>query len=136
MTDGCTYCGFKHCGQLRRMGNELTIVAALTEQLVRVGFLEISSTDFRTWDLRCDCKNRDARTMSFKQAIDQVQVAWTTAPGTNGEFASQMGFRAGRKSRGLFVPRMNPFDVTTPANRVSYSVEAIAHNTVNSTHPS
>jgi hypothetical protein len=21
MTDGCTYCGFKHCGQLRRMGN-------------------------------------------------------------------------------------------------------------------
>jgi hypothetical protein len=50
--------------------------------------------------------------MSFKQAVDQVQVAWTTAPRTNGEFASQMGFRAGRKSCGLFVPHMNPFDVT------------------------
>jgi hypothetical protein len=72
--------------------------------------------------------------MSFKQAVDQVQVAWTATPGTNGEFAGQMGFRAGRKSRSLFVPHMNPFDVTTPANRVSYSVEAIAHNAVDSTH--
>jgi len=39
---------------------------------------------------------------SFKQAVDQVQVARTATPGTNGERASQMGFRAGRKSRGLF----------------------------------
>ena len=72
--------------------------------------------------------------MSFKQAVDQVQVAWTATPSTNGEFAGQMGFRAGRKSRSLFVPRVNPFDVTVLANRVSYSIEAIAHNAVNSTH--
>jgi hypothetical protein len=72
--------------------------------------------------------------VTIKQTVDEVQVAWTTAPGTNGEFAGQMGFRAGRKSCGLFVPRMNPFDVTAPANRVSYSIEAVAHNTVDSTH--
>jgi hypothetical protein len=60
MTDGCTYRGFKHGGQLRWMGNKLAIVAALTEQLVGVGLLEISSTDFRTWDLRRDSKNWNA----------------------------------------------------------------------------
>jgi hypothetical protein len=34
------------------------------------------------------------------------------------------------------VPRVNPFDVTAPSNRVGYSIEAVAHNTINSTHPS
>jgi hypothetical protein len=63
-----------------------------------------------------------------------VQVAWTATPGTNGEFAGQMRFRAGRKSRSLFVPHMNPFDVTALANRVGYSIEAIAYNAVDSTH--
>jgi hypothetical protein len=74
--------------------------------------------------------------VSFKQTVDQVQIAWTTAPGTNGELASQMGFSAGRKSRSLFVPRVNPFNVAASSNRVGYSIEAIAHNTINSTHPS
>ena len=54
----------------------------------------------------------------------------------SGELASQMGFRAGCKSCSLFVPRVNPFNVTAPANRVGYSIKAIAHNTINSTHPS
>src|SRR5215469_8894373 len=97
------------------MRNKLTIVATLTEQLVRAGLLEITPTDFRAWDLRCDCKNRKTRAMSFKQAVDEVQVTWTATPGTNSEFAGQMGFRAGRKSRSLFMSCMYPFDIATLA---------------------
>jgi hypothetical protein len=68
--------------------------------------------------------------MSFKQAVDQVQVAWTATPSTNREFARQMGFRAGGKSRSLFMSCMYPFDIATLAQRVRYAVEAIADNTV------
>ncbi len=41
-----------------------------------------------------------------------MQVAGSTATGTDRKLAGEMGFAGGGESRRLLVPDMNPFDLT------------------------
>jgi hypothetical protein len=43
-----------------------------------------------------------------------------------------MRFSTGCKSWGLFVSPVNPIDITTLAQRVSYAVKAITYNAIDS----
>ena len=70
--------------------------------------------------------------MGVKQAVDQVQIAGSATTGTNGERTSEMSLSAGCKSGGLFVSRMYPFDVTAPAQCVSYPIKAVANDSIDS----
>jgi hypothetical protein len=69
--------------------------------------------------------------MSIEQPVDEMQVAWSAAAGADRERVCKMGFTGGSESCGLFVPNMNPFDLTLAAQRVGKPIKAIADNSVN-----
>ena len=48
-------------------GDQFAIVAALAEQMLRVGFLEIPRTDLGRRDLRGDCEHRHARSVTIEK---------------------------------------------------------------------
>ncbi len=97
-----------------------------------MGFLEISGADFGRGDLRSNRKHGNARALAVEQAIDEVQIAGPAAPSTNGELTCQVRFGAGRESRHLLVPDMDPFDLTLSPQSVGEAVEAIADDAIDS----
>jgi len=62
------------------MGNQLAVVAALREELFRVGLLKVSTPDFAARNLRGDRQNGNAAAMTVVEAVDQVQVPGTQLP--------------------------------------------------------
>jgi hypothetical protein len=106
-------------------------MAAFPKKLIRMRFLEITSTNFLGRDLRCNCENRDTRPVAVKQPVDQMQVARTAATRANSEFAGDMSFRASGKGCSLFVASMNPLDITSFAQGFCQPIQAIADNTIN-----
>src|SRR5215510_7917786 len=61
-----------------------------------------------------------------------MQIAWAAASCTDRQFSCEVGLGAGCKGGGLFVPYMNPLNLVLPANRISYAVERVARNAINS----
>jgi len=59
-------------------------MAALCEEMFRMSFLKIVTTDFLAWNLSRDGKHRNAVTMAIIKAVDQVQVSGAAA----GQFAA------------------------------------------------
>jgi hypothetical protein len=57
-----------------------------------------------------DCQNRRAVALTVEQAVDQMKVSWTAAPGAHSKAAGKMSLSPRRKSRGLFMPHVNPVD--------------------------
>src|SRR5580698_7867441 len=64
--------------------------------------------------------------MTVEQAVDQMQIAGSTAAGTNRKIAGQMRFGTRRKSGHFFVPHMDPFDVFAATHYVGQAVETVA----------
>src|SRR5258707_14062320 len=96
-----------------------------------MGFLEISGAEFGRRDLRCNGKHRDARPLTIEQAIDEEQIAGSAASGADGKLSRQVRFGAGRESRDLLVPDMNPLDLALPTNRIGQPVQAVADDAIN-----
>jgi len=116
------------------MADHLAKVAAFSEELIGVGFLEIAATNFRRWDLGGDGENWNTRAMAIEQAIDQMKVARPAAPGANCKFACEMGLSASREGRCLFMPGVDPFDVLANPQRLGQSVQAVAYDAIDATH--
>jgi len=57
-------------GHLLGMGNQLAVVAALREELFRVGLLKVSTPDFAARNLRGDRQNGNAAAMTVVEAVD------------------------------------------------------------------
>src|SRR5271167_16416 len=68
--------------------------------------------------------------MTVKQAIDEVQIAWSAAAGADREITRQMRLRTRGKGRVLLVPDMNPFDLSLATKRVCQTIEAIADDAI------
>src|SRR6516165_8721424 len=97
-----------------------------------MGFLKVAAADFGRRDLRGNAEHRHARSVTIEQAIDQVQIARSAAPGADSEFAHQMRLGASRKTGNLLVPEMHPLDLALAPDRVGQPVQAIADNAENS----
>jgi hypothetical protein len=106
----------------------------LTEEIFRVGFLEIVTSNFRTGNLCGDRQHRDTASVAIVESVDQVEISGTTATGTYGQLPREVGFRAGGKRCGLFMPHMNPVQSLPTANRVGDAVEGIAGKSVDALH--
>src|SRR5580658_8133582 len=76
---------FKDPRHLARSGDEFAIMAALFEKRRRMCFLEIPRADLGRGDLGRNRQNRNARAMTVKQTIDQVEIARPAASGANRE---------------------------------------------------
>src|SRR6266478_7931696 len=116
------------------IGNQLDIMAAIPEQAFRMCCLEIIDPDFAAGDVGRDCQNRHAVALAVEQAVDQMKVAWTTAPGAHSKASGKMTFSPGRKSRGLFMTHVNPVDRLSSPQRVSKAVERVSHHSVDALH--
>ena len=100
-----------------------------------MGFLKIGCTDLRGWNVRGDRQHRHARAMAIEQAVDEMEVAWSATSGADGDFSGQMGFRAGGEGRDLFMPDVNPLDLSLAANRIGEAVQAVTDNAVDALDP-
>ena len=115
---------------LRCGRHELAIVTAFLEQRLGMCLLEIPAADLGAWDLRGDCEHRHARAVAVKKAVDEVQVAWPAASGTDRELAGQVCLGAGREGADLFVPHMDPLDLALAADSVGQTVQAVTDNPI------
>jgi len=111
-------------------------MAALREEMLRVGFLKVSAADFVTRNLSCNGKDGNTAAMTVIESVDQMKVSRTAAPRADGQLARQVGLGAGRECSRLFVAQMNPFELPSSANRIRDSVQRITTDTVHPPHSS
>ena len=125
----------RHLHQPGKLGGhtgQFAVDAALAEQFLRMGLLEVFATDLVARNVRRDRQHRHAAAVGVEQAIDQVQVAWPAAGRAHRELAGK-GRLAGRGERGgLLVAYVFPGDCAVPAQRVGESVQGITGDAV---HP-
>src|SRR5580704_4624727 len=100
--------------------------------MFRMGFLEVSTSDFRARNLRRDGQYRDSAALTVVEAVDQVHVSRPAASGAYGQFAGEMCLCTGGECAGFFIAHADPFDVVASANRIGDAIQRIAWNTVNS----
>ncbi len=116
----------QHVRHLLGVGHQLDKVAALLEQLLGMGLLEVVQADLGGGDLCGNGQHRHVVAMAIEQAIDQVQVAGAAAAGAYGQFAGGGGFGTGGKRGHFFVAHMHPLDAVHGAQGVGQAVEAVA----------
>jgi hypothetical protein len=56
--------------------------------------------------------------VTIKQTIDEVQIARSTAPCADGELTRQMRLGANGKGGNLFMPDMEPLDLSVAADGI------------------
>jgi hypothetical protein len=95
-----------------------------------MGFLEISGAEFGRRDLRGNGKHRQARPLTIEQAIDEVQIARSTATGADRKLSRHVRFAAGGESCDLLVPHMHPFYLSLAADRIGQAVQAVADDAI------
>lgn len=101
-------------------------MAALAEQLLRMGFLKIAAADFAGWDVGGDGQHRDMVAMTVKQTVNQMQVARSAGAGADRQLAGQLRFRASGESGDLFVPGGHPVDGAHAVKAIAQSIEGIS----------
>ena len=121
----------KHAGHLFRLRNKFAIVAALCEEMFRMGLLEVSASYFIARDLRCDGENRYSAAVTVVEPVDQVQISGTATSSTNCQLSGEMGFRTRRKRCRFFMAQMDPLQFSGCSNRVGDAVERITRNSKN-----
>jgi len=68
--------------------------------------------------------------VTVEQAIDEVKVAGSAAPRADSKLTCQMSLGTGRECGDFFVAHVNPLDLSLPSDRVSQTIEAVAHNAI------
>lgn len=117
-------------GHLLRTGDHLAVVAALAEQLVGVGLLEVAEADLAGRDVRGEGEDRGHGPVGVVQTVDEVEVAGPAGAGAGGEPAGDLCLGAGGEGGGLLVPDVDPVDGGVAAHRVDDGVEAVADHAV------
>jgi len=108
----CTDRILQHIRELARIRDQLAIMTAFAEQVLRMGFLEIAAADLGRRNLRRDRQHGNTAAMRVEQAVDQMQIARTAGARADRKAAGHLGFTGGRKGCDLLVPDMDPFDGT------------------------
>ena len=130
LLDGFAHGDAQQSGHLLGRGDVLDVDAAVTEQLGRVGLLEVVRADLVTGDLGGDGQHGNPRTLGVEEPVDEVEVAGSAAAGADREFTGQGGLAAGGEGSGLLVADVNPFELRVHAEGIGESVERISRDAV------
>jgi hypothetical protein len=114
--------------------DELAVVAALFEERLRMGLLEVAAADLRGWNLRRNCQDRHPRAVGIEQPIDQMQVAGSATAGADGEITRELRLRSRCKRRHLLVSHMDPLDVAATAYDIGKPIQAVADDAIDAFH--
>ncbi len=79
------------------MGNDFTVVAAIPENVVGLGLLEILAADLAAGNLRGDRQHGHTIPLAIVEAIDEVRVPRPATAGTDRQIARQVRLSPGRK---------------------------------------
>src|SRR6266446_6170259 len=71
--------GLEHARHLLRVRHRLAVVAAVLEQSLRMGFLEIPGTNFDARNLSSNRKHRHSTAMAIVEPVDEMQIAGAAA---------------------------------------------------------
>ena len=99
-----------------------------------MGLLEIAAADLGRGDVRGDAEHGYTGAVTIEQAVDEVQIARSAAPGADRELTRQMRLGAGREGSDLLVPDMDPFDLPLAAYRIRQTVQAVTDNSIDAVH--
>jgi hypothetical protein len=135
LRDGGLHGNLQDTGHLLGMGHQFTVMTALGEEMLRVGFLEISASDFFAWNLRRNRQHWDATAMAVIESVYQVQVSRPATSGTHRQMPGQMSIRSRRERGGFLVSHGNPLDVIPRADRIGNAVQGVTGQSVNPLHP-
>ncbi len=127
---GLPDCDLQRTRHLVGAGDQLAIVAALLEQRLRVGFLEIAGADLGRRYLCGDAEHGDPRAVAVEQAVDEMQITGPAAAGADGELTRQMRLGARRESCDLLVAHVDPLDLALAPQRVGQPVQAVADDAI------
>ncbi|RML84546.1 hypothetical protein ALQ89_06473 [Pseudomonas amygdali pv. tabaci] len=116
---------FQHTGELLGVADQFDEVAALLEQLLRVGFLKVIQADFRGRNVRSNRQHRHAVAMAVVQAIDQVQVARSAAACTDRQLAAGCRLGTGGEGCDFFMTGVHPANRIGAFQAVGQAVEAV-----------
>lgn len=120
--------------QLLRAVDHLAVVAAIDEQPLGMGLLEVAAADLGAGDLRGQREHRRAGAVRVVQALDQVGVAGAAASGADREPPGDLRLGGGGERAGLLVAHVYPLDAVGAADGVHDRVEAVAHDPVDPPH--
>lgn len=126
LADGC----LKDAWHLIGARDQLTIVATLSKEDLGMAILKVPHADLCGRNVCSDRKHWHARTMTIKKAVDEMEIAWPAASGTDGELAGQMCLGTGRKGGHFLVPDMNPVDASVTADRIGKAIQAIPNDSI------
>ena len=115
----------KICGSWPGIGDKLDVMAAILEQALGMGRLEVVDADFAAGDVRGYGKDRHAAALTIEKAVDQMQVAGTAAAGADREISSHMRFGACCEGGSLLVPHMDPINRLSPSQGIGKAVEEV-----------
>src|ERR1700756_4760632 len=90
--DGGLHGNLQDTWHLFGMGYQFTVMTALGEEMLRVGFLKISASYFAAWNLRRNRQHRDTTAMAVVESVDQMQVSRPATSGTHRQLPSEMSF--------------------------------------------
>ena len=122
----------QHAGHLLGLGHQFAVMAALREEMFRVGFLKIAAADFSAGNLRGDSEDGDTVTMTVVEPVDQMEIPGAATARANGQASGEMRFRASGKRRRLLMSDVNPARVLAPANGIRDAVERVTCDAVHS----
>ena len=72
--------------------------------------------------MRGDCQYRDVVTVTIKQPVDQVQVAWPARACADGQFARQLRFSARGEGCNLFMTGWHPVNCSHTIQTVTQTI--------------
>ena len=132
--------GLHDARALRRRAHEFGVDAALGEEAVGVGLLEVALTDLGAGNVAGDRQNRRTRAVGVVEAVDEVEVPRAARARAHGEFTCHLRVRAGGEGCGLLVTNVDPVDAAASrtagaTHRIDDRVETVAHDSVDAAHP-
>ena len=132
--DRMTHRDLQHPRQLLGHADQLGVDAALAEQLLRVGLLEIAAADLLARDVRGDRQHRHSAAVGVEQAVDEMQVPGSAAGGAHGQLPGHRGLAGGRERCRLLVTHVLPDHLAVAAQRVGEPVDRVPGQPVDPAH--
>jgi len=110
-------------------------VAALSEEVLGVSFLEIAAADLVARNLSSYGDDGHAVAVAIVKTIDQVQVSRPATARAHRKTPGQMRVRPGGKRGSFLMSYGNPLNVAPRPDGIGDAIEGISSKTINLIHP-
>src|SRR5262249_28867564 len=106
--DGGLHGDFQHSRRVLGMGDELSVMSALSKRDLGLGFLKIAASNLCDRNLRGYRQDWNPTAVGVVESIDQVCVSRSAAPVTYRQLSCQMCFRSRSKGCAFLMPDVDP----------------------------